>query len=75
MRHAIEATRDTSPLLSMTNDTSLTDTKIDKYGVSFFFPEAILGLVGVFCEALSMNNVFDHELLKAMQIHIQFSEI
>ncbi len=34
-----------------TNDTSLTDTKIDKCGVSVF-PEAILGLVGVFCEAL-----------------------
>ncbi len=33
MRHAMEATRDTIPL-SATNDTSLTDTKIDK-GVFF----------------------------------------
>ncbi len=35
MRHAIEATRDTIPL-SATNDTSLSDTKIDKYGYVFF---------------------------------------
>ncbi len=59
MRHAIEATRNTFPLLSATNDTILTDTKLDKCGVSFFFPEAILGLVGVFCEALSKNNAFE----------------
>ncbi len=36
MRHAIEATRDTIPLLSATNDTSLSDTNIDKCLVSFF---------------------------------------
>ncbi len=36
MRHATQATRDTIPLLSATNDTTLTDTKIDKSGVSFF---------------------------------------
>ena len=47
MGHASEVTRDTIPLISATNDTSLTDTKIDKCGVSFF-PEAILGLLGVF---------------------------
>ncbi len=35
MRYAIEATRDTIPLLSATN-TSLTDTKTDKCGVSSF---------------------------------------
>ena len=36
MRQAIEATRDTIPLLSATNDTSLTNTKIDKYGIKSF---------------------------------------
>ncbi len=64
MRHAIEATRDTIPLLSATNDTSLTDTKIDKCEVSFFFyylffRKRFLGLAGVFREALSRNNVFE----------------
>ena len=39
MRHASEVTRDTIPLLSATNDTNLTDTKIDKCGVSFFVKE------------------------------------
>ena len=52
MRHAIEhveATSGTISLLSVTNDISLTGTKIDKMrGIVFLFPEAILGLVGVF---------------------------
>ena len=30
-----------------------------------FFPEAILGLVGVFCEALSRNNVFEPWIIKS----------
>ncbi len=58
MRYSIEATRDMIPLLSAINDTGLTDTKFDKKcGVSFFFLEAIWGLVGVFCETLLRNSV------------------
>ena len=64
MRHAIEATRDTIPLLSATNDTSLTDTRIDKCGVSFSFAGAnfVKHCQGTMC--------LNHKLSKAMQIRI-----
>ncbi len=38
-----------------------------------FSPEVILGLLVVFCEALSRNNMLNHELWKAMQILIQWN--
>ena len=31
----------------------------------FFLPEAIWGLVGVFCESLSRNNVFEPRIIKS----------
>ena len=57
MPHAIEATRDTIPLLSATNDTSLTDTKIDKCRVSFFFRKRfwVASLVKMFALTVSLT--------------------
>ncbi len=70
MRHAIEATHDTIPLLSATNDTSLTDTKIDKCGVSFF-RKRDFGVGGVcFVKHCQGTMCLNNELSKAMQIRI-----
>ncbi len=44
MRHATEATRDTIPLLSAANDTSLTDTKIVKCAGYRFFSGSDFGV-------------------------------
>ncbi len=64
MRNAIEATRF---LYYLRQTTAALPTQNSINGVSFFFLEAILGLVGVFCEALSRNKGLNHELSKSMQ--------
>ena len=75
MRHATEATRDTIPLLSAINDTSLTDTKIDKCGGYFVFRKRFWGWWVCFVKLCQRKMCLNNELLKAMQICIKFSEI
>ncbi len=55
MRHAIEATRF---FYYLRQTTPALPTQKSINAGNLFFPEVILGL-GVFCEALSRNNVFE----------------